>query len=304
MSRTTLLLVVSCLVTAALAMFLPLSFSGTASRLESAGVCALGFAVGAFGTMIGAGGGFLIVPFLLLVYGMRPEQAAGTSLAVVLLNALTGTGAYVTQKRIDYRAGLAFGIASLPGAFVGSYLSSRIPMGPFQVGFGVLLLGVAALVVFGYPRVDRLARVREATREEGAWIVPRKVTDALGETFEYRYNESIGVQVSFFVGILSSVLGIGGGVIHVPALTFLLGFPPHIATATSHFVLSITAAAGLSSHFTQGHVDMGLSILMGSGAVCGAPVGARLARRMHGRLIMRLLAIGIVALAVRLLWRW
>lgn len=303
MRRSTIVVMIAATVALSLAILLPLPFAGTHSHLESAGVCALGFGVGLFGTLIGAGGGFLVVPFLLLAYHLPPDRAAGTSIAVVFLNALTGTGAYVTQKRIDYRAGLAFGIASLPGAFLGSYLSSRIPMGPFQIAFGVLLLAVAALVVFGYPRAERLATLREATREEGMWIVPRKLTDSLGETFEYRYNESIGVQISFFVGILSSVLGIGGGVIHVPALTFLLGFPPHIATATSHFVLAISAAAGLASHYSQGHVLLGLAVLMGAGVVAGAPVGARLAQRMHGRLILRLLAIGIVCLAVRLLWR-
>lgn len=303
MNRATLLLVVSALTTIALAAFLPTSFTGTDTRWESAGVCALGFAVGAFGTLIGAGGGFLIVPFLLLAYKYDPARAAGTSLAVVFLNALTGTGAYVPQRRIDYRAGLAFGVASLPGALIGSYLSSRIPMGPFQVGFGVLLLGVAGLIVFGYPRPTGLSRLREATRDEGMWIVSRKVTDALGETFEYRYNESIGVQISLFVGVLSSMLGIGGGVIHVPALTFVLGFPPHIATATSHFVLAISATTGVVSHLAQGHVALGIALPMGAGVVCGAPWGARLARRTHGTVIMRLLAIGLVVLAARLFWR-
>ncbi len=303
MRRSTIVVMIAGAVALSLALLLPLPFTGTSSRLESAGVCALGFGVGLFGTLIGAGGGFLVVPFLLIVYHLKPDRAAGTSIAVVFLNALTGTGAYITQKRIDYRAGLAFGIASLPGAFLGSYLSSRIPMGPFQIGFGVLLLFVAAIVVFGYPKGERLSGLREATREEGMWIVPRKLTDSLGQTFEYRYNEALGVQISFFVGILSSVLGIGGGIIHVPALTFLLGFPPHIATATSHFVLAISTAAGLASHYTQGHVLLGLAVLMGAGVVAGAPVGARLAQKMHGRLIMKLLAIGIACLAIRLLWR-
>src|SRR4051812_4111436 len=82
-----------------------------------------GYAVGAYGTMVGAGGGFLIVPMMLLVYHATPAQSAGTGLAVVFLNAVSGTLSYAHQKRIDYRAGLLFAVATLPGAISGAFLA-------------------------------------------------------------------------------------------------------------------------------------------------------------------------------------
>src|SRR3990172_7069262 len=106
-----------------------------------------GLFVGAYGTLIGAGGGFLMVPMFLLVYGATPQNAVGTSLAVVFLNAVSGTISYARQKRIDYRTGVRFAIATLPGAAIGAYLSSYLTSGFFNLVFGLLLVATALFLI-------------------------------------------------------------------------------------------------------------------------------------------------------------
>ena len=102
--------------------------------------------------------------------------------------------------------------------------------------------------------------------------------------------------MSFFVGLISSVFGIGGGIIHVPFLIVALGLPVHIATATSHFVLSISTLVGAGTFFALGHVDLTLVALIGAGILAGAQAGAHLSVRAAPTIIRRILAAGSLAL--------
>src|SRR5262249_26991830 len=169
---------------------------------------AIGFIVGAIGTLIGAGGGFLLVPILLLLDPhMTPDVVTGISLAVIFFNAASGTIAYARMGRIVYKAGIIFAVAAMPGAIIGAYLISYVPRTVFNAIFGCLM--VAACV---YLMTTSDNKTEEKPLEN--------------------YNISAGAAISVVVGFLSSVLGIGGGIIHVPALTRVLNFPVHIATAT------------------------------------------------------------------------
>lgn len=260
-----------------------------------------GVLVGAYGTMVGAGGGFLIVPALLLVHRADPGQAVGTSLAVVFLNALSGSVSYARQKRIDYRAGATFAVATLPGAVAGAFLA-RLFTGPvFHLVFGGVLLLISGLLIWRPLVEEEYAGSLVDQAEAARFARHRRLTDFTGEVFEYRYNVLVGVALSFFVGFLSSILGIGGGIIHVPALIHLLGFPAHVATATSHFILVIAAGAGALTHLALGHVQAGPAILLGIGVLGGAQVGAWLSHRLQGSLVVRLLSLALAVVAIRLL---
>jgi uncharacterized membrane protein YfcA len=259
-----------------------------------------GFVVGVYGTLVGAGGGFLVVPFLLLVKHFSPAEAAGTSLVVVFLNALSGTVAYARQKRIDYKSGLWFAAAALPGSLLGAYGVKLLTQRSFHLAVGALLVMIALILLWRPHGALAGAKVR-AARGGGLLPVQRRIEDADGQVFEYRYDRAIGLVLSFVVGFLSSLLGIGGGIIHVPALVLLLAFPPHISTATSHFILAITAGTGALSHLALGHVQLGPGLAMGAGAVLGAPVGARLSQRTRGVWILRGLALALFAVGIRLI---
>lgn len=258
----------------------------------------LGALVGVFGTLVGAGGGFVLTPVLLVLYPTAsPTTITSISLVVVFFNALSGSIAYARQRRIDYRSGIAFAAATLPGSVLGVFVVAFSPRRLFDALMAVLLAALSVGLITA--RKDREAPLRP---QPGT---PRTITDRQGQT--YRYNVPIrrGVLYSLGVGFVSSFLGIGGGVIHVPLLVRTLGFPTHVATATSHFVLANMAAVGSVTHILTGGFAGGVglhrAVALSFGVVGGAQIGAWISQRIHQDVIQRLLAVALAALSVRLL---
>jgi uncharacterized membrane protein YfcA len=257
----------------------------------------IGVFVGAFGTIIGAAGGFLLVPILLFLY---PEETPATitsiTLTVAFFNALSGSIAYSRLKRIDYRTGLVFSAASVIGAIIGTNITSLLSRGVFQYIFGATIILVA---VYLFLRPHR----RQSGTPGRLLRVSRSLTDAAGTSFSYSFSLLWGIFISFVVGIISGLLGIGGGIIHVPALTQILGFPAHIATATSHFVVAITTLAAVITHVVTGVYTEGIrrAAVLSAGALIGAQFGARLSQKVSGVWIIRMLAAGLALVGVRLL---
>jgi len=249
----------------------------------------LGLGIGALGTLIGAGGGWMIVPILLLGYGFAPQQAVGTSLAVVFLNALSGSIAYMAQRRVLYTMGTAFAAATIPGALLGAWLVQYLNSKWFSVLFGLFLLFIAAFLLRGQQLLFRRSAVRS-------------VTEADLQSLRSPVMR-LGMILSALVGILSSVFGVGGGIVHVPFLIVVLGVPVHAATATSHFVLAITSLTGCLTFLSQGQVDLSVAASMGAGVLIGAQGGAVLSRRMRSEPIRRILAIALAVFAARLILR-
>ena len=270
--------------------------------LELIAFAAFGLAVGAYGTLIGAGGGFIIVPVLLLVLNWPHQAAVGTSLLVVAANAASGSLAYWRQRRIDVRTGLQFALATLPGAILGSFAVDLMSGRLFNLVFGILLVLVSLYLIW---RPERPGNVGGRTqRPEGlagwGWTT-RHIIDSRGSVFDYGFSRPWGILLSFGVGFLSSILGIGGGIIHVPALITLFDFPAHIATATSHFILSISAATGTVTQLFLGHVRLGPGVAMACGAIVGAQAGGALSHRVKGRWIVRGLALALLLVGFRLI---
>jgi uncharacterized membrane protein YfcA len=265
------------------------------------GLVALGTAVGCYGTLIGAGGGFVLMPVLLLLY---PDQSANLltsiSLAVVFFNALSGSEAYAMLKRIDYRSGLMFSAATIPGAILGALNTSYVPRRLFDLIFAVLLVAAAAFLGW-QPDKEEINRTSLGTDRHRA---ARRLVDAHGITYEYDFNWPLGMTISIIVGYVSSFLGIGGGIIHVPVLSYFLNFPIHVATATSHFILAIMALTGTIVHILTGTFAQGVhrTIALAIGVVLGAQIGARLSDKIQGRWIIRALAIALGIVGLRILY--
>jgi len=267
----------------------------------------LGFLIGAFGTLIGAGGGFILVPILLLVYpDESTELITSISLAVVFFNAFSGSVAYSRMKRIDYKSGLIFAVATIPGAILGALSTAYVPRHAFDILFGVLMILTGAFLWFSakddHSRTGAPAPDTSRPETPAAWTV-RNFVDKDGTHHHYAYNPIIGIVISVFVGYISSVLGVGGGFIHVPALTGLLNFPVHVATATSHFVLAVMALTGTAVHIATGVFAHGVrrTAVLAAGVVLGAQAGARLSNRVGGKWILRGLALAMVFVGVRLI---
>jgi uncharacterized protein len=261
---------------------------------------ALGFGVGAYGTLIGAGGGFVLMPLLLILYPKEsPEILTSISLAVVFFNALSGSEAYGLMKRIDYRSGLMFAAATVPGAVVGAMNTSHVPRYLFDIIFSVLMVAAAAFLLFRPGAPKAISQQSSDSR----YCVTRHLVDAHGHQYDYTFNPLLGIGLSLFVGYASSFLGIGGGIIHVPVLGYFLHFPVHVATATSHFVLAIMALTGTVVHILTGTFTHGVhrTIALAIGIALGAQLGAHFSQRVHGTWIIRSLALALGLVGIRLL---
>jgi uncharacterized membrane protein YfcA len=260
----------------------------------------LGFGIGAYGTLIGAGGGFVLMPLLLLLYpDQSPEVITSISLAVVFFNALSGSWAYGRMKRIDYKSGLLFAAATVPGAILGALNTAFIPRRIFNAVFGVLMIA-ATIVLLLYPNPSR---ANKATKNRRGYHQVRNLVEKDGTVHTYSYNPRVGVGLSFFVGYISSLLGIGGGIVHVPLLVDLLNFPVHIATATSHFILAIMALTGTVVHIAKGSFshEVYRIIALAVGVLLGAQLGAMLSNRVQGKWIIRGLAVALGFVGIRIL---
>jgi uncharacterized membrane protein YfcA len=270
-----------------------------------AGLLLLGFLIGAFGTLIGAGGGFLLAPLLLLLYPREaPATLTAISLTVVLFNAGSGTLAYVRMGRVDLRAGLWFSLATLPGAVLGALTTQRIDHRVFDPLLGGTLVLGSGLLFLDVSRSGAAPAGGGASTRLPAWgLVRHTLTEPGGARREYVFSLPAGIAFSVVVGYLSSLLGIGGGILHVPILVQVLGFPVHIATATSHFVLAVMSLAGVLTHVAMGGYSRALdrALPIGVGALLGAQLGARISSRVRGPWILRSLASGLLLVGLRLL---
>jgi uncharacterized membrane protein YfcA len=268
----------------------------------------LGLLIGAFGTLIGAGGGFILVPILLLVYpNEKTELITAISLAVVFFNALSGTFAYARMKRVDYKSGIIFAAATIPGAIFGALSSAYVPRRAFDLIFGALMV-VAAIFLWLSAKEGHSEhssrKVASTSQKTGSRLTERNLCDAEGVHYHYAFDLRLGILLSVFVGYLSSLLGVGGGFIHVPALSRLLNFPVHLATATSHFVLAIMALTGTVVHIAQGVFVHGIrrTAVLAIGVLGGAQAGAWLSNRTGGKVIIRGLAVALAFVGIRLIF--
>jgi len=252
--------------------------------IESFFLFAVGIIVGFFGTILGVGGGFIVVPLLTIMYQFSPQVAVGTSMVIVALNAISGTIAYVRQKRIDYQTGFLFAIATLPGSFLGAYILQYISKPVFDIGFGIFLCGIVLYLGIRKQPFSEIIDIASFQRPA--------------------YNKILGLSISFFVGFIASMAGIGGGVIHVPAMIYLFYFPPFIAIPTSHFILSISATFAAASHASIGEVQWNFVPYLGLGAIMGAQLGGKLSHQIKSQWIIRGLLVVMILGAIRMIVRY
>jgi uncharacterized membrane protein YfcA len=258
--------------------------------MEFIGLTLLGLAVGTFGTLIGAGGGFLLVPILLLTYPHDdPATITSISLAVVFLNALSGSFAYLRQRKVDVRSGFWFSASAVPGSILGALAVTWIPRTTFEIMLGVVLIAASVFLLVSQRPVA-------GHHDAGEY-------DFFGP--QIKHHRPTGLALAFVVGFISSLLGIGGGIMHVPALVHVLDFPVHIATATSHFVLAMTAGAGTVAHVASGTFTgsvLNRTAALGVGVVVGAQIGAQWAKRAKPKFILRGLAVALLLVGARILY--
>lgn len=295
---------------------------------------AIGFAVGTIGTIVGAGGGFLIVPLLLLVFHVPPAAAAGTSLVAVTVTALMATLAFARQGKVDWYGGILLAGVGYPGTLAGAWAGARVDPRLFSVVFGVILVALATWMIArtlarARPRVQTptssppgLARDESAAAADGGpaetagaprpappavarvgWRVCREIRTDDAAAYRFCFPIPLAALLSFLIAFLGAMLGIGGGPLLVPAMIYALHYPIHIATATSPFIISLTAAAAAALHVASGHVLVDRAVALSIGSLAAGPTGALLNKRLKGNQIVLLLSAVLLLLGVRLVIR-
>jgi uncharacterized membrane protein YfcA len=235
---------------------------------------AIGLSAGTLGSMVGVGGGIIMVPALTFL-NLAPAQAASTSLIAVMSTSISSTIEYSRQNRIDYALGLKMAFCAIPGGVLGAILSEYLQEDSFKLYFGIVLILTGLYLLYKNSVLkDHLAKRRS---------LPLQIAV---------------LASSFGAGIISSLFGVGGGIIFVPSILLVLGLTMHRAAPTSQLTLMMTALAGVFTHSVLGHPDYLQAVVLSAGAFVGAQIGARLSRLTKDILLQRLFAIILMVVSI------
>ncbi|MBP1938007.1 sulfite exporter TauE/SafE family protein [Paenibacillus sediminis] len=258
---------------------------------------AIGLVASTFGAIVGLGGGIIIVPSLvylgplLLDANISTSRAVGTSLTVLIFTALSSTLSFMKKKRVDFKTGWLLFITSGPASMIGAALTSHMKSSSFEIIFGIFMFLMALLMILR----DKLKPAKIN------WKIKRTFTDEQGQQMTYGYNLLPALLIGFFVGLVSGLFGIGGGSLFVPLMVLLFRFPPHVATATSMFVIFLSSILGSSIHGFEGDVDGYLVLVLAPSAWIGGKLGAMIASRMSGKGLLWLLRITLVLFSINMI---
>ncbi|MBI5538286.1 MAG: sulfite exporter TauE/SafE family protein [Deltaproteobacteria bacterium] len=254
-----------------------------------------GLAVGTIGTMMGVGGGFLHVPVFTLLLGLPPQAAIATSIAVIFINTFGGSVIYYFQGRMDVDLAKKLSLAVAPGAIFGPFIVEQYTSSFFFVLFSCALILCALHFLFGKGRVTILPKSR--------YDRTATIKDAYGQTVSYSTNVELGVVGTLLIGFLSNLLGVGGGIVHVPFLISVLKIPTHVAIGTSHAILCASSFLGTVMFTILQRVEMNIAFPTGIGAIIGATIGADLARKTSGVVLRKMLALALMMIGMKMLFK-
>ncbi|MFN8532500.1 MAG: sulfite exporter TauE/SafE family protein [Dehalococcoidia bacterium] len=265
----------------------------------------LGIFAGTYGTIIGAGGGFILVPALAWVpayAALSAEALTGVSLVAVFCNAVSAVIAYWRQRRIDVPIALTLGLFAVPGSVLGRTVVTWLDRNRFEAAFGALLVAIAVYLVVRKPPINRSA----GDKPPPPGVLRRSYRLLAGEQTTVDVDMRIGAVASFLIGFLASLFGVGGGLMMVPTMVSLMSVPPIVATATSQMYLLTTSGVSLTTDLFNGGASplehLGLALPLSVGVIVGAQVGARISRRLGARWIVRMLAVALGLAGARLVW--
>lgn len=251
----------------------------------------VGFLVAVVAVMTGVGGGVFFVPLLTLVYGFVPANAVGTSLLVIIFSGTSATFGYSRHKLVFFKTGLILALATVPGSVVGAFLTSVLSGQVLGLLFGVVLVLVGVRMAFA----TNLFRKKRNSGGE------RKVVWVESELFRARQRFLAAFGLSFFGGLASGLLGVGGGFLLVPTMSLVLLLPMHVVVATSMFTMVFTSLAGVIQHWSLGNVNFVYGLLIAVGAVVGAQVASWICKRVSGKYLQLVFAVFLIAVSVQMI---
>jgi hypothetical protein len=270
-------------------------------------IIALGGVVGLLTGMVGVGGGFLTTP-ILIFYGIPPAVAVASATTQITGTSISGVLAYRRRRGVDYKMGAVIIAGGMAGAVAGGFLFSLL-QNIGQIDTVVLILYVLMLGSIGALMAKEAATALGILPKRERKRPPRRHNPVVaGLPFRWRFYRS-GLYISplapfllgMFSGVLTAMLGVGGGFVMVPAMIYLLGMSAQVVVGTSLLqILFVTAVTTLVHATTTRSVDIVLAVLLLLGSVVGAQYGARFAQRMKPELLRMILAIIVLAVALRM----
>lgn len=261
----------------------------------------IGFLAAFIGSLVGLGGGIVLVPTMLLLHEYvpafswaTPQAIVGISLVTMVFTGMSSTFAYLKMKRIDVKTGFIFLIGSIPGSVFGSWLNTKFDVEQFSLYFGFLMV-----LIFFFMLIDR----EKLLRNKKLKITRHTRTFEFdGETYTYNVPLIPAFVLALIVGMLSGLFGIGGGTISVPAMILLFGMPVQVAIGTSMFIIFFISIFSASTHIYFGHIVWAYVAFFVIGSYIGGTVGARTSTLFKGKTLEWFLRIVILIAAVRLMF--
>lgn len=254
-----------------------------------------GVVAGALGSLLGLGGGILLVPLLTLGFGLPLREAVGVSLVAVVMTSGAAASVYLERRVANLRLGMTLelftAIGALAGGTVAFLLDERLLAGLFAI-------------LLAYTAVTMLRRPSAAPDPDATDPGPSSTSDAFVDGLSgpgYAVHSlPTGIAGSLFAGVVSALLGVGGGLIKVPVMHLAMGVPLRVSTATSNLMIGVTAAAGAIVYLLQDGIDPYVAGPTVVGVFVGASVGSRLAHRIEVRWLRLLFVVVLGYTAIQM----
>lgn len=280
----------------------------TLTALATLGLILLGFGAGALGAMVGVGGGIIVVPTLVLVFHVGIKTAIATSLVAVVATSTAAGSVYVGRGLTNMRLAMTLEMFTTLGGIAGGFVAVWVAPSVLAAMFGVIMGVTATLLLRANDPLPRATGSGPGPAVLGAEH-PRRLAGSYfdahaGAVIEYQaVRLPLGAAVSSAAGVISGLLGVGGGFLKVPAMALGMNVPIKVAAATSSFMIGVTAIASLFIYLQRGFVSPLLAAPVALGVSAGALAGTRLAARVSGRLLRRVLSVIVIAVGIEMMLR-
>ncbi|HJX03816.1 MAG TPA: sulfite exporter TauE/SafE family protein [Dehalococcoidia bacterium] len=267
----------------------------------------LGFVSSFLGGMLGIGGGVFIVPVLILFLHLPAHVAVSSSLICIVATASTASITYINNNLTNIRLSLLLIACSIPGAIAGSFIANSISTSTLVILLSILLVAIAVSMLFRVsPKEETLQQVIEADYNKRInrpyWWSFYDLY--LQKDVYYRITRlPLGMVLSFLGGVISSIFGVGGGVIFVPVMALVMGVPIKIAIACSSFIIGITAACGSIIHYYHGYIQPLIIAPLVLGSFVGARLGSLAAQKVNAGLLKKLFFMILILIAAVMILR-
>ena len=249
------------------------------------------------GSLIGLGGGIVIVPVLIflgtelgLLDGITPQIAVGTSSLVLVFIGLSSVISYNKNKQVDWKNGKYLLLGIIPGAMLGSYTSSLFTVDSLKLYFGLFIILVSFILLVR----DKIKPLKIFQNDK----YMRPHTDAAGQEHYYGFPPYIGVIGSLLAGFLAGLFGVGGGALMTPMMIILFLMPPSIAVGTSMFLVLFGSISSAAGHLFQGNIHFLYALVLIPAAYIGAKLGVRLNRKLESDTVIYILRMVLLLLGV------